>query len=164
MVSYTYNVFKLENFYNKQIKNIKLNEFFDIIQNEQFYRKYITYINDYNFQNKLEKIKIYIKAYDNVDYPYLDYFWITWNYSDIESIENDDYICTQLYYHIKSIEILNYRTDFTLEEVSPQIEELKQEWNNWRIEWVKFNLDNKLDYKYNNIFNEINNIKNKYKC
>lgn len=62
-----------------------------------------------------------------------------------------------------SLEADNYRDWYTLEEIKQLIFELKQELNDWRAEWLKLNVKNDLEYKYEIIFNKIEEIKKKYK-
>lgn len=133
---YDYNLHKFMEIYNDKIKNIKLDKFFNIIENKQFHEKYIHYINDNEFKNKLNKINVY----DNIQYH-----------------------CISLEEHMISLEADNYRDWYTLEEIKQLIFESKQELNDWRAEWLKLNVENDLEYKYEIIFNKIEEIKKKYK-
>ena len=132
---YDYNIYKLDDVYNNH-NNFKLDKFFNIIENKQFHEKYIHYINDNEFKNKLNKINVY----DNIQYH-----------------------CISLEEHMISLEADNYRDWYTLEEIKQLIFESKQELNDWRAEWLKLNVENDLEYKYEIIFNKIEEIKKKYK-
>lgn len=46
-------------------------------------------------------------------------------------------------------------------EITYQIQLIKQELINWRIEWNQFQGSNNFELKYNVLFNKINDIKNK---
>lgn len=132
---YDYNIYKLDDVYNNH-KNFKLDKFFNIIENKQFHKKYIHYINDNEFKNKLNEINVY----DNIQYH-----------------------CISLGEHMISLEADNYRDWYTLEEIKQLIFESKQELNDWRAEWLKSNVKNDLGYKYEIIFSQIDEIKKKYK-
>ena len=123
--------------YNDKIKNIKLDKFFNIIENKQFHEKYIHYINDNEFKKIFETIKITDIILENYirEHPLL--------------------LCNMELYNL------------TLEDITKKVKynanELKQELNDWRAEWLKLNVENDLGYKYEIIFNKIEEIKKKYK-
>lgn len=136
-IYYNYNICKLLENYNDKIKNIKLDKFFNIIENKQFHEKYIHYINDNEFKKIFETIKITDIILENYirEYPLL--------------------LCNMELYNL------------TLEDITKKVKynanELKQELNDWKAEWLKLNVENDLGYKYEIIFNKIEEIKKKYK-
>ena len=85
-------------------------------------------------------------------------------------IENEYIECKTLITledYIENYSLANIE-DVAFSEIVYQIQLIKQELINWRIEWNELQMDNNLELKYNVLFNQINNIKSevmlKLKC
>lgn len=132
-ITFDYNINKLEKCFYEKGESIIRDNFWNLIKNKKFYKEFISYINDYNFQNMFGNIKI-----KNAECKVL--------------ITLEDYIED---YSLSNIEHVEFS------EITYQIQLIKQELINWRIEWNQFQGSNNFELKYNVLFNKINDIKNK---
>ncbi len=76
----------------------------------------------------------------------------------IKNVECNTLITLEDYiedYSLSNIENIEFS------EIAYQIQLIKQELINWRIEWNQFQVGNIPELKYNILFNKINNIKSK---
>lgn len=128
---YDYNIKEFKKIYNEQIKNIKLNKFWDLIENHEFYEKMHNYLYDYTFKNtKNYKKLLEIKS----DYEWCDKYLK--DEEDVNNIEQEEYEAER----VKQLEI-----------------QLKK----WRQEWEIHNNFHNFQEKYYNIFKDLDFIKNK---
>lgn len=81
MVSFDYNFNQLLNIYNNKINDIKLNKFWNLIENKEFYNKMHNYLYDYTFE--------YTAVYKNLKEFNCTYNIYTKKGSNYEQQENE---------------------------------------------------------------------------
>lgn len=131
-ISYDYNISILEQYFYEKIKSKKVQEFFNIIKNKNFYEKMYNCLNVHLFLKKLQNKQIQ-------------------NYISLEDYINN--------YNIKK--------NFTVNDVKQQLQLLIKILNEWQDEYKCLHLNKPIEFKYYNIFNQINYLKNqiiKEKC
>lgn len=133
--SYDYNFNEFKYIYDKKIKYIKLNKFFDIYnkENYNFYQEMYIFFYDillketsgYKYLQNLEKLEL-AKLYNT---NFIEYY-----YNDYEYYNND----------------LNKKKD------------LEFQLENWKLEWSKNKSNWDMYLKYYKIFNKLNNLKKQF--
>lgn len=106
MFSYDYNFVEFTKIYHEKIKNVKLNKFWDLVENYEFYEKMLNYLYDYKFQEtkeyeKLSELKRLYYVYDR----YIE-----------EDLEETIWISQKT------------------QELLKQLEDFRKEWEKWNIE------------------------------